>query len=185
MERERKNPFLVSPLPRGFTLIETLVAVSILMGAVAGPLTIAQKSLTIARGARGQITAHYLAQDALEYVRSVRDGNFIGGSNWLSNLGPCKNKACYADTTLSADRITSCSGACPALRYDAATGLYGYDRGAATSIVREIRLDTFGSGREAEAVLTVRVLWQEAAGARELLVRENLYDWRRERGGGD
>lgn len=57
----------------GFTLVETLVAISILVVVVIGPLTIAQKGIQNARFATEQITAVYLAQEAIEAVRQLRD----------------------------------------------------------------------------------------------------------------
>ena len=59
--------------PRGFTLLETFVAITILMFAVVGPLTIVSKALNASYDSRDQITAFYLAQDAIEYIRNVRD----------------------------------------------------------------------------------------------------------------
>jgi Tfp pilus assembly protein PilV len=52
----------------GFTIVETLVAITILMIAIAGPLTIAQKGLTASTYARDQMIASFLAQDGLEYA---------------------------------------------------------------------------------------------------------------------
>ena len=52
-------------IARGFTLIETLIAVLILTTAIAGPLTIASKGLTATLVAKDQISAFYLAQDAV------------------------------------------------------------------------------------------------------------------------
>ena len=53
----------------GFTLIESLVAISILLLSISAPLTIASKGLASSFFARDQITAFYLAQDAVEYIR--------------------------------------------------------------------------------------------------------------------
>lgn len=58
---------------KGFTLIETLVAISILLIAVVGPLTISASSLQSSLNVRNQITASYLAEEGIEYVRNIRD----------------------------------------------------------------------------------------------------------------
>src|SRR3990167_9485995 len=73
-----------SKVKRGFSLIETLVAVLLLATAITGPLTIASKSFLVATVAKDQVTAFYLAQDAVEYVRFARDSNKLSGSDWLS-----------------------------------------------------------------------------------------------------
>jgi prepilin-type N-terminal cleavage/methylation domain-containing protein len=79
---------------KGFTLIETLMAVLLLSVAIAGPLTIASKSLQATLIAKDQDTAFYLAQDGIEYVRWVRDTNTLKcnatnsctASSWLAGL---------------------------------------------------------------------------------------------------
>lgn len=62
---------------KGFTLIETMVAVTILTLAVAGPLVTANRALVAARTAHDQLIASYLAQEGVEYVRAVRDNAFL------------------------------------------------------------------------------------------------------------
>lgn len=87
---------------KGFTLIETLVAITILMISIVGPLTIAQKSLMAATLAKDQVIASFLAQEVIEKIKNDRDlhlrsGNEIDGT-WLaafnSDLGNCVNSAC-------------------------------------------------------------------------------------------
>lgn len=71
-------PYSIFPIQeRGFTLIETLIAVTILSLAVAGPLTTASRAIVAAQTARDQLTASYLAQEGLEYVRAMRDKEFL------------------------------------------------------------------------------------------------------------
>jgi prepilin-type N-terminal cleavage/methylation domain-containing protein len=77
--------------PRGFTIIETLVAITILMIAVAGPLVIATKGLTSALASKNQMVASYLAQDTLETIKNKRDGNVANHQdtieiNWLDGF---------------------------------------------------------------------------------------------------
>ncbi|MBC7836832.1 hypothetical protein H7X87_03590 [Acetobacteraceae bacterium] len=70
----------------GFTLVETLIAVLLLATAIAGPLTIASRGLTASLVAKDQVTAYYLAQDAIEYARWIRDTNKLCGHSWLAGL---------------------------------------------------------------------------------------------------
>ena len=60
---------------QGFSLIETLIAVSILMIAITGPFALVQAGLMSSYHQRNQVTATYLAQEALEFIKSIRDTN--------------------------------------------------------------------------------------------------------------
>src|ERR1035437_8020416 len=61
----------------GFTLVETLVAIAILMIAIAGPLTVAEKGLSAAIYARDKLIGSYLAQDGMEAIKNIVDTNQI------------------------------------------------------------------------------------------------------------
>lgn len=61
----------------GLTMVETLVAISILTIAVIGPLGIIAQALHTSYYTRDQMTAYYLAQEAVEYVRNLRDTKSI------------------------------------------------------------------------------------------------------------
>ena len=85
----------------GFTIIETLVAIAILMISIAGPLAVASKSLTAALYAKDQMTASYLVQEGVEHFRNLKDNNPNLGNNgigWYSSIlgGNCKtsNNSC-------------------------------------------------------------------------------------------
>src|SRR3989339_327856 len=91
----------------GFTLLEALVAISILMVAVATPITIAQKGLSSATYSKNQMIASYLAQDAIEYIKNKRDevsiknknSNTYAGWEDLTIFSKCLNeKNCDIDT---------------------------------------------------------------------------------------
>jgi prepilin-type N-terminal cleavage/methylation domain-containing protein len=64
----------------GFTLIETLVAVTILTLAVVGPLLAASRGLVAATTAKDQLTASFLAQEGIEYVRLIRDDQYLANN---------------------------------------------------------------------------------------------------------
>ena len=73
---------------RGFTLMETLIAISILLIAVVAPMSTIGGSLSSLYTARDQMIAINLAQDGNEVVRQIRDTNML--VCWNSNpSNPC------------------------------------------------------------------------------------------------
>lgn len=64
----------------GFTLVESLVAIFILLISITGPMLFAQNGLRAAYLAKDQFTAFFLAQDAIEYIKNIRDNNSIAGN---------------------------------------------------------------------------------------------------------
>ncbi len=195
------NKFLLQfkKAARGFTIIETLVAILILTTAIAGPLTIAAKGLTTAIEARDQLTAFYLAQDAIEYVRYARDTNTLSGDDWLTGSGgstgvdltPCEtSKGCKLNSLgQSADNgpgdpsVIACdpSLGCPTLLYETSSGNYDYNASTGTSVgtpsfVRTVKL-TPVSGAPAEVTVLVTVSWHEPNLVRTITVQEDLFNW--------
>ncbi|MDP4020743.1 MAG: type II secretion system protein [Candidatus Adlerbacteria bacterium] len=181
------------PTNRGFTLIETMVAVLILATAIAGPLTIASKSLVAATVAKDQITAFFLAQDAVEFIRFARDTNKLQGGDWITgvgaasgiNLSNCRStNGCYFDsalqnpTTISACSASDCK---PPLSGDQylfeSNGRYSYNSGGTKTIfVREVIITDTVAGEEISVV--VRVHWSDTGGTdRKVEVQENLFNW--------
>ncbi len=61
----------------GFTLVETLVAVAIIMLAITGPFMSAERTVVVASIVRDKMTASFLAQEGLEYTRALRDKVYL------------------------------------------------------------------------------------------------------------
>jgi prepilin-type N-terminal cleavage/methylation domain-containing protein len=146
---------------KGFTIIETLVAVAILMIAIAGPLTIAQKGLLAAVYARDQVIASFLAQDAMETIKNVRDSNVEQGGYWLFGLDSCltSNNQCSVDTlsvyNVSISHCTDCT-----LYYQGGGGYGPQDAGLGQSIFhRSYYITTPINGSDDEARVIVSVWW--------------------------
>ena len=96
----------------GFTLVEALVAISLLMVAISSPMYIAQKGLSASMFARDQMTASFLAQDGIEAVKNIRDfmainqkGNGTPYTEWLELLNKCicddADKKCNFDDSVA------------------------------------------------------------------------------------
>lgn len=173
---------------KGFTLVEAMVAIAILSLAVTGPLVIAQKGIDSAIYSRDQVTAFNLAQEAVEYIRNIRDSNRIAGSAWLTGLSnclvsqnagrPCRIDAQYTDTS-DPSAVAACpTGSCAALSFDPSSGLYGYTSGwTPTAFTREIVIDDTVSSKEASLSVTIRWNTNLFSPQRTFTVREYIFNF--------
>jgi prepilin-type N-terminal cleavage/methylation domain-containing protein len=172
---------------RGFTLIETLVAVSLLSIAIVAPMSLTTQSLAAAFYARDQVTAFNLAQEGIEAVRALRDGQILqisqsSNASGVDLFGPIPvNQDFTIDSrqTLPANAINSCAGICAALQTDGT--LFGYDPDTAlwvrTHFIRTMHAKYVGAGQD-EIRISVTVSWPTASGqTRSFTIFENLYRW--------
>ncbi len=88
---------------KGITLVETIIAVTVLTMALGGPFLLAAKSLSSAGYAREEIAASRLAEEGLELVHNMRDNNSAerddgAGRAWDVDLTSCTN-GCVIDIT--------------------------------------------------------------------------------------
>lgn len=161
---------------RAFTLLETLVAISVLLMALLGPFSIAQQSLRSAYYARDQVTAFYLAQEGVEFVRAIRDQNYLQGSDWLTGIeATCTNTPCtvdYPNFTYAACP----QGVCAPLKISTAGGLYNQDSGTDSPFTRYIVLTPSATNPE-EMIVSVTLQWRSAGVSRVFTIQERLFDW--------
>jgi len=160
---------------KGLTLIETLVAISVLLIGVVFPMSIYSQSITNTRYAGDQITAYYLAQEGVEFIKYKIDTNINGGSGWMSsNLNKCtsgqncKVDAVYGDVCFQGGPV--CDNF---LKVN--NGLYNYVSGTQTKFKREVDIKQISTN---EATITVTVFWENASGTDSVMIKENVYDWR-------
>src|SRR3989344_1122959 len=165
---------------KGFTLIETLVAITILSAAVAGPMVLAIKNVGTASVSQDQLVAFYLGQEVFEYARNVRDTNILKESaDWLGGLENCKasgSAGCYADVknnTVKNCGTVSCSNK---LKFDGQN--YNYANGEETPFIRTVKIeDTVGVGGD-EAKISVSVKWTGKYGEKTMNLQDNIFNWR-------
>jgi prepilin-type N-terminal cleavage/methylation domain-containing protein len=164
---------------RGMSLIESLVAIAILLTVTTAVMSTAQGSLQTTYYSRDQITAFYLAQEANEYVRNTRDSNTLeDGAEWNRYLDQCVGQSCTIDTSETPNNggLSVCVGACPYLQYDPATYHYGYDLGTESQFRRYVTLGQPGSNSD-ELRVTTTVEWKAGIRDREVVVESLIYNW--------
>lgn len=169
---------------RGFTLVETLVAITVIVTAMVGPLYAVQQALNASRSARDQLVASSLAQEGVEYVLGMRDSNYLyllanpGSSrSWLYGVDGtggstnCITAACVVDPTQNTVSRTI------APLYLSATNLYNQaGSGAQTLYTRKVQLSTV-SGSATEMIVTVTVTWTAKNQTRNVTITERFHNW--------
>lgn len=167
---------------RGFTLVETLVAITIIALAMVGPLYAVQQSLTAARNSRDYLIASSLAQEGIEYVRSIRDANYLtvlgGGSrSWLYGLdGTGGSTNCTSPCVVDPVRGTV-SNTIEPLRLNN-QNLYTQQGGLprVTPYTRTVQI-TAVPGSTTEVVVTVTVSWSAKGRPYTVTLIERLHNW--------
>jgi len=185
---------------KGLTLVESLIAISILVIAVLGPLVIVSQALRVSFFARDQITAYYLAQEAIEYVRNIRDKNAltqVSSANWLVGITEGQTKPTIASfedqQNLQKYELVRSSGsyvlkACPSnvcnrVNQNTTTGLYGEETGVnlkQSIYTREVVFYKAPGDTSAEQEITIEVImkWNQIGGVYSYKLRENLTNWK-------
>lgn len=173
-------------LNNGFTMVETLVAISILSISILAGFTAVQNGLKASTTSKNQITAFFLVQEAMEFVKNVRDENslaYINGASrdWLYGMSEQASDPCYFGKNCIIDShtraIVACSGAnttCSNLRMDPSTKYWGYNAGYGQTIFK--RAISFQSVSSDEIAVTIWVSWTEGASTKSFQVTENIFD---------
>jgi prepilin-type N-terminal cleavage/methylation domain-containing protein len=180
---------------KGFTLIETMIAVTILTLSISGPLLGASRAIVLAEISRDQLTASYLAQEAIEYVRAMRDdaylnsyknggadistaawSDFISGTSVWS-ITPCISSTCTLDPARamgfgSTLALAAYTGGTPLY---ISNGIYTQQQiGTRTAFTRTIRATTVSSTEES---ITATVSWSFHNTLYTVTVIDHLTPW--------
>jgi prepilin-type N-terminal cleavage/methylation domain-containing protein len=173
--------------PRGFTLIETLVAISIIMIAIVVPFYGVQKALTASQVSRDQLIATGLAEEAVEYIYFIRHNNYLqyldsgtypDSNGWLSRLHACmvttSANGCAVDP-IDNTLATCASTGCSPLNLNS-DNIYTQTAAGATPtrFVRTVHVERVNVNA---ARVTVTVTWITATRPYTLTTTETLYNW--------
>lgn len=183
--RKNKNP------QNGLTLIEALVAVAILGVAMTPAVMLATSALRIARAIENNMVAAGLAQEGIEVVRGIRDGNWFQGNAFETDLTSCAPpdgcRVSWNSGSAAPGAVppTHAIGTNPVLYVDPGYGRYHYEdispvSGSPPSIFsRRITIEPKSQGGVVvELAVISEVTWTERSVARSLKVEDHLFDWK-------
>lgn len=153
---------------KGFTLVETLVALAVVSTALMGVSTLIISNIFNARAVQQNLVAGNLAQEGLEVVRAIRDNDWLSGNNFGDALPDGLYRVQWNDLNLRPIDIN------PELRLDKAVGVYSYDSGDPTTYKRTIVIENISS---VEIKILAIVEWERRGRTVRLEVESHLFDW--------
>lgn len=192
---------------RSFTLLETIVAIYVLLTGVVGAMILVQQNVGAGAVFRNQLIGANLAQEGIELIKARRDSNYLAKvldpacifpacdgntENFTGIEGVCDvpNRGCKVTNLVGSGvpQFDACNGLrgsapCQKLLLDPTTGLYNYNTGNETMFDRRIlvrRESVSGAGQQAardQMVVESIVTWESKFGNNEVIERTILTPW--------
>lgn len=153
-------------MAKGFTLLETIIAVAILATGIVASLTLISKSIQSVSLSQNRLIATYLANEGMELVRNIRDNNWKDPSaSWDDGLADC------ADCGIDYEGVNGDST--DFLKFDPSR-FYNYTSGVDTMFRRRIAIATINSEQKQ---VTSEIIWSWRGGNYNIQVEGFLYNW--------
>lgn len=155
-------------LREGQLLVESLIAVSVLVVGFLGIFSLLSRSISLNRVIADNYTGTYLAAEGIEVARNIVDSNVIQKRPWNAGFANGNYEVEYDDIFLvpNQDRFLS---------FNSANNTYGYSGNAPTSFKRLIK--TFLVSKNEIQVNSI-VSWQTLGGGSfRIDLEDHFFNW--------
>jgi hypothetical protein len=166
----------------GQSLVEALVALSILTVGFLGIITLLNKSLQLSKTTSDDTQATYLAAEGIEVAKSLIDhdvyeGIFQGSDEWGACFplpGVHYYELDYA-TTNCASLISSANPMNSPLYFHPATDLFSYSSagGTKSAFTRDIKITNNGEEIDVQSI----VHWSDGLASNDIVLEDQFYNW--------
>jgi|JI10StandDraft_1071094.scaffolds.fasta_scaffold26155_5 type II secretory pathway pseudopilin PulG len=175
---------------RGFTVVETLMALTVFSMVVVALVTVSSSSVTNVNFMRNRLTASYLGQEGIEVVRNIRDGYLASGAGWNSFVAAFDNQ-CMSESGCDFDPMQSIAqgdgmysvssqSECT-LQTDDNSGYYSPVGGLAfqrrTPYCRRIQFIPLADVSQNGLKIVSTVTWQDGTTPKTLQMVDYIYEW--------
>ncbi len=162
----------------GFNLLETIIAIAVILVGVVGVIILMGQSARSIRVASNRIIASHLAEEAIEVVVNIRDTNWIKGNGWRTNI-PSTTKGIVDYSSTSVTETNNPANYCLSLVDD----FYIHQEPPCNTIFKrhvEVSEKSETIGGEAVDFIEVRAVveWSQQGEDRSITLVNHLYDWK-------
>jgi len=154
---------------RGYLLIESVVAITLLVIGFLGMLALLSNSIALNRVVNDQFIANYLSMEGIEVVKNIIDGNIIQGKPWNENINNGDFEVDYISSQLenNQERLIS---------FDAANNKYNYQTGVPTAFKRKVSIEFIDPN---EIKINSIVKWSGRGGGKfEINLENYFFNWK-------
>ena len=144
---------------KAFTLIETLVAISIFTMSILGLMSILASGISNTNYAKRKITATYLAQEGIEHVRNFRDTDVISAVDGQTGWNNFKTKICTSNNPITDYSING-------------SDFPGFTRTISTNLTCQPTISITD-----EVKISSTVIWTQGSGNYTITFSEDLFNW--------
>lgn len=153
---------------QAFTLIETIIAIFLLIVGTVGAFSLIQKSIIFTSISSSRLVAFYLAQEGIEVIRNIRDTNYLEKTVWDDGI------SLDSDYRLDYRSLNFPDITCgDYLKYDG--NFYSCSLDSSAKFQRKISISKPEAGK---MTVSVEVTWQERGVSYQVLAQTELYNWR-------
>jgi len=158
---------------QGQVLVETMVALSIVVIALLGMLSLLSNSLGINRVVADQYIGSYLAAEGVEVVKNILDTNVASGKAPNEGIANCANGCTFQYDSTEAEPYSVDEQ----LQFNKKTGLYLYEDGSNSGFHRSVKVSQDAAGDYIR--VSSRVTWNSRGGiSQEVELEDVFYYWR-------
>ncbi len=154
---------------RGSFLVETMVALSLMLAGILGIVTLLTSSLKLTANVSQRAVAAYLAAEGVEITKHFIDAGFGRGHGWTAADLPSPFEVQYDSRT-----PIPLSGNARYLQFDDTTGLYTYGAGVVTPFRRTITVTAAGD----EVTVNATVISTVHGTDETLNLEDHFFNWR-------
>jgi len=156
----------------GFTLIETLTAVTILSFSIVSLLVVTSQGVANANLAKNKFIATYLSSESVEILRNMRDSR--GWIEFLVEIEPCDITQNLNGCIVDSSSLTSSSDKWVVVPCDETGCPYAFNE-EKTVFFRSIKIESLQGGDEIKVIS--EVWWNQGNVRKNVLMGENLFNW--------